>query len=457
MDVTEMPLGVHGEKHMLQLVDEATGYVDVFPLGSTTEVTEVVLDYVDKLVTQGKPVAFLKSDQGSEFVNQGLWKELDKRHITVELSNTYTPQENGQAENVGKTACGAMRTMLWSARLPVTWWPFAAKNWAFSKNRVWHYGVEGVPYKLAFNFYPNLDFVHPLGAPVLAFLPSQLRGATAAERNDLLPVQTKAGGRKIAAARVDSGLRKMTDRGVPAMYLHGSDNPSGMVCWDASRHEAFCTPQAEVDDRPINDDIRSWPKNMGPAAFPSNSWLYSWSEPGWKRVVGPKNGGECPLQGLLNEAAQKEPKEKAQSESRTNAAERPKTADEPDAPTSEAPKTAAKTAAVQEKKPSRQAKRKSEREAENLSEKEKKAKESSSQTGVRVSLRIIERKKKERACGCFRCTRHGHKADRCCTRAEHCQGLWGLSGESQTRDKGSFCRRCGAHGHSSRICLCRRP
>ena len=74
--------------------------------------------------------------------------------------------------------------------------------------------------------------------------------------------------------------KKMFDRGVAAMYLHGSDNPSDIVCWDASRHEAFCTPQAEVDDRPVNDDIRSWPKNMGPGALPSNSWMYSWSEAG---------------------------------------------------------------------------------------------------------------------------------------------------------------------------------
>ena len=60
----------------------------------------------------GVKIKHIISDNGTEFKNTGLDKDLDTLGITHEFSAPYTPQQNGVVERKNRTLIEMARTML---------------------------------------------------------------------------------------------------------------------------------------------------------------------------------------------------------------------------------------------------------------------------------------------------------------------------------------------------------
>ncbi|GKE17224.1 retrovirus-related pol polyprotein from transposon TNT 1-94, partial [Tanacetum coccineum] len=111
------------------------------------------------------PVRRIRTDNGTEFVNQTLREYYEKVGISHETSVARSPQQNGVVKRRNYTLIEASRTMLIYAKAPLFLWAEAVATACYTQNRSvvrLHHGKK--PYKLLHDKLPDLSFFHVFGA-----------------------------------------------------------------------------------------------------------------------------------------------------------------------------------------------------------------------------------------------------------------------------------------------------
>ncbi|GKC14358.1 retrovirus-related pol polyprotein from transposon TNT 1-94, partial [Tanacetum coccineum] len=110
-------------------------------------------------------VRHIRTDNGTEFVNQTLRKYYEKVGISHETSVARSPQQNGVVERRNCTLIEAAHTMLIYAKALLFLWPEAVATACYTQNcsmiRLRH---GKTPYELLHNKPPDLSYLHMFGA-----------------------------------------------------------------------------------------------------------------------------------------------------------------------------------------------------------------------------------------------------------------------------------------------------
>ena len=110
-------------------------------------------------------IKHIGSDNGTEFKNTGLDDYLDEPGITHELSDPYTPQQNGIVERKNRTLVEMARTMLDEYKMPHCFWIDAIDTGCHIINRVYlHKFFKKTAYELLTNKKPNVSSFKVFGA-----------------------------------------------------------------------------------------------------------------------------------------------------------------------------------------------------------------------------------------------------------------------------------------------------
>ncbi|GJT62829.1 putative ribonuclease H-like domain-containing protein, partial [Tanacetum coccineum] len=107
----------------------------------------------------------IRTDNGTEFVNQTLHEYYEKIGISNETSIARSPLQNGVVERRNRTLIEAARTMLIYAKASLFLWAEAVATACYTQNRsiiCLHHGKT--PYELLHDKPPNLLFFHVFGA-----------------------------------------------------------------------------------------------------------------------------------------------------------------------------------------------------------------------------------------------------------------------------------------------------
>nr|GFC62527.1 retrovirus-related Pol polyprotein from transposon TNT 1-94 [Tanacetum cinerariifolium] len=111
------------------------------------------------------PVRRIRTDNGTEFVNQMLRDYYEEVGISYETSVARSPQQNGVVERRNRTLIEAARTMLIYAKVPLFLWVEAVATACFTQNRSIICLRHGkTPYELMHSKLPDLSFFHMFGA-----------------------------------------------------------------------------------------------------------------------------------------------------------------------------------------------------------------------------------------------------------------------------------------------------
>nr|GFB40125.1 hypothetical protein [Tanacetum cinerariifolium] len=111
------------------------------------------------------PVRRIRTDNGTEFVNQTLRDYYEEVGISHETSVAHSPQQNGVVERRNHTLIEAARTMLIYAQDPLFLWAEAVATACFTQNRSIICLRHGkTPYELLLSKLPDLSFFHVFGA-----------------------------------------------------------------------------------------------------------------------------------------------------------------------------------------------------------------------------------------------------------------------------------------------------
>ncbi|GJY79955.1 retrovirus-related pol polyprotein from transposon TNT 1-94 [Tanacetum coccineum] len=114
---------VNGKKYILVIVDDYSRFTWVKFLRSKDEAPDFIIKFLKMIQLRLKvPVRRIRTDNGTEFVNQTLREYYEKVGISHKTSVARSPQQNGVVERRNRTLIEAARTMLIYAKAPLFLW-----------------------------------------------------------------------------------------------------------------------------------------------------------------------------------------------------------------------------------------------------------------------------------------------------------------------------------------------
>ncbi|GJV40313.1 retrovirus-related pol polyprotein from transposon TNT 1-94 [Tanacetum coccineum] len=157
---------VNGKKYILVIVDDYSRFTWVKCLRSKDEAPAFIINFLKMIQVRLKEtVRRIRTDNGTEFVNQTLREYYEKVGISHETSVARSPQQNGVVERRNRTLIEAARTMLIYAKAPLFLWAEAVATACYTQNRSMIRRRHGkTPYELLHNKPPNLSYLHVFGA-----------------------------------------------------------------------------------------------------------------------------------------------------------------------------------------------------------------------------------------------------------------------------------------------------
>ncbi|GKA43358.1 putative ribonuclease H-like domain-containing protein [Tanacetum coccineum] len=157
---------INGKKYILVIVDDYSRFTWVKFLRSKDETPEFVINFLKQIqVGLNKTVRYIRTDNGTEFVNQVMSKYYEGVGIFHQKSIPRTPQQNGVVERRNRTLVEAARTMLIFSKAPMFLWAEAVATACYTQNRsLIHTRHNKTPYELVHDKKPDLTFLRVFGA-----------------------------------------------------------------------------------------------------------------------------------------------------------------------------------------------------------------------------------------------------------------------------------------------------
>nr|GFC62314.1 retrovirus-related Pol polyprotein from transposon TNT 1-94 [Tanacetum cinerariifolium] len=156
------------KRYVLVIVDDYSRYTWTHFLRSKYETPEVLFDFL-RLIQRGlqAQVRVVRTDKGTEFLNQTLHAYFAAEGIQHQTSVARTPEQNGVVKRRNRTLVEAARTMLSATKVPLFFWAKAIASACFTQNRSLviprH---EKTPYHIINDRKPSVKFFHIFGSVV---------------------------------------------------------------------------------------------------------------------------------------------------------------------------------------------------------------------------------------------------------------------------------------------------
>ncbi|GJR21628.1 retrovirus-related pol polyprotein from transposon TNT 1-94 [Tanacetum coccineum] len=157
---------IKGKKYILVIVDDYSRFTWVKFLRSKDETPEFVTNFLKQIqVGLNKTVRFIRTDNGTEFVNQVMSEYYEGVGIFHQKSVPRTPQQNGVVERRNRTLVEAARTMMIFSKAPMFLWAEAVATACYTQNRsLIHTRHNKTPYELVHDKKSDLTFFRVFGA-----------------------------------------------------------------------------------------------------------------------------------------------------------------------------------------------------------------------------------------------------------------------------------------------------
>nr|GFB92698.1 retrovirus-related Pol polyprotein from transposon TNT 1-94 [Tanacetum cinerariifolium] len=157
---------INGKKYILVIVDDYSRFTWVKCLRSKDEALDFIIKFLKMIQVRLKvPVHRIRTNNGTEFVNQTLREYYEEVGISHETSVACSPQQNGVVERRNQTLIEAARTILIYAQAPLFLWAEAVPTACYTQNgsiiRLRHRKAQ---YELLHNKLHDLSFLYVFGA-----------------------------------------------------------------------------------------------------------------------------------------------------------------------------------------------------------------------------------------------------------------------------------------------------
>ncbi|GJY65664.1 retrovirus-related pol polyprotein from transposon TNT 1-94 [Tanacetum coccineum] len=157
---------VNGKKYILVIVNDYSRFTWVKCLRLKDEAPDFIIKFLKMIQVRLKvPVRRIRTNNGTEFVNQTLREYYEKVGISHETFVARSVQQNGVVKRRNRTLIDAICTMLIYAKAPLFLWAEAVAIACYTQNRsIVHLCHRKTPYELLHDKPPDLSFFHVFGA-----------------------------------------------------------------------------------------------------------------------------------------------------------------------------------------------------------------------------------------------------------------------------------------------------
>lgn len=168
---------VGGSKYILTFTDDYTRYVTAFFIKSKSEVLSKFMEYVAMMENEtGLRVRSIRTDNGGEYTSQCFKKFCSDKGIAHQLTNPYTPEQNGVSERLNRTLVESARSMLIHAKMPLKFWAEAVNTAVYLHNRSPTSALKDkTPFESWFGKKPNVSHFKVFGSVCFVHTPDHLR------------------------------------------------------------------------------------------------------------------------------------------------------------------------------------------------------------------------------------------------------------------------------------------
>ncbi|XP_071695889.1 uncharacterized protein [Rutidosis leptorrhynchoides] len=154
-----------GLKYYIIFLDHYSHYVWVFPLRNKSDALNTFIQFRAFIRTQFKQeIKAFQCDNGGEFDNTAFHQLLQTNGIQFRFSYPHTSQQNGKSELMVRTINNLIRTFLFQAHLPPTYWVEALHMAAHLLNILPSSAINhDIPYTRLYKQKPNYTTLRVFG------------------------------------------------------------------------------------------------------------------------------------------------------------------------------------------------------------------------------------------------------------------------------------------------------
>ncbi|UYV62960.1 hypothetical protein LAZ67_2002627 [Cordylochernes scorpioides] len=213
-----------GSRYFLTFTDDFSRRVTVYFLKHKDQVIEYFDIFRARAEREtGHKIKRLRTDNGLEYCNKNFKQKLESLGIKHELTNSYSPQQNGVSERLNRSLLDMARASMHNADLPQIFWAESVNCAAYIKNRSLCSALDNkVPEEIWLSRKVSVRHFKIFGALAYAHIPKQ--------------------------------KRKKFDRRAKRCILVGySTQSKGYRLWDNDSKQVFITKHARFDENKLPD------------------------------------------------------------------------------------------------------------------------------------------------------------------------------------------------------------
>ncbi|PWA99952.1 ribonuclease H-like domain-containing protein [Artemisia annua] len=217
-DVWTSPISsLSGFKYYVLFLDHYSHFVWVYPLINKSDVLSKFVVFRKYVHTQFKcEIKSFQCDHGGEFDNHNLHKLFADNGIQFRFSCPKTSQQNGKSERMIRTINNLIRTLLFQANLPPTFWVEALNMAVHLINFLPSTAIANeIPYTRLFGQNPDYSLIHTFGCLCYPHLYPN---------------------------------HKLEPRATPSIYLGQASNHRGYRCLDLNTNKIIISRHVTFDE-----------------------------------------------------------------------------------------------------------------------------------------------------------------------------------------------------------------
>ena len=178
---------IGGSRYILSFIDDFSRYAMVYFLKSKSEVIEKFKQYVqlveNSVSKKGiqnlfiwNSVKAMRSDNGGEYSSTEFKEFCAAKGISRQFTNPYSPEQNGVAERFNRTLMESVRSMIFHAKVPLSFWAEAVNTSVYVHNRSPTAALNHqTPYECWFKNKPDVSDLRVFGCVCFYHVPSSQR------------------------------------------------------------------------------------------------------------------------------------------------------------------------------------------------------------------------------------------------------------------------------------------
>ncbi|KAL5729693.1 hypothetical protein ACHQM5_002605 [Ranunculus cassubicifolius] len=212
-----------GHRYYVTFIDDHTRCTWVYLLKKKSEVLPSFTQFLRMVKTQYNVVRGIRSDNAKEYVSDAFVSQLNKQGILQQLSNTYTPEQNGVAERKNRSLMVVVRCLLRGMNVPKNYWHMAVLTASYLLNRTPSRILHGKP---------PLRLLHP--------------------DKILFPVVPRIFGCVCYVQNRSPTCTKLDDKAIKCIFLGYAAFSKGYRCFDPLTHKFYHTMDVSfLEDTPF--------------------------------------------------------------------------------------------------------------------------------------------------------------------------------------------------------------